>query len=293
MSDSEWSGLSEKTRLKLFQLREIAPPAGMSREIIRIAGNDQVELDEVVAVIERSPETAARILRCANSAYYGQRGHIHAVRDAVIRVLGLSVTKSLMLAMALSGCFQLKECPGFSRERHWFIAVAAASLARDLAPHLQASPRPTPATAYTAGLLHNLGTLALVHTFPREMAQVFAEPEAPRRQLLLRSLVGLDGATAGKWLATHWGLPGEMALVMAHYGAPSFRGTDWPLVRLVGLGTVVAEQLFARQEVPVGDEWTEGFLPASLVSAAAGQLASEHTSLMDLAGLLAGKGEGA
>lgn len=290
MNHSEWPGLSEETRLKLFQLKEIAPPAGMAREIIRVAGDEQVELDDVVATIERSPEIAARILHCANSAYYGQRSRIHSVRDAVIRVLGLSVTKSLMLAMALSGCFQLRPCPGFSRERHWFVAVATAGLARDLAADLLTPQRPAPATAYMAGLLHNLGLLALVHAFPTELARVFAEADPVRGEDLLRQLVGIDAPTAGSWLAARWGLPEEMAQVMGHHLDPGFRGTNWPLVRLVGLAAQLAGSLFDRKEPGEVALGAEGLLPTSRVSEATGQLAGQRDALLELAELLAGSG---
>lgn len=283
---------NEKMRRKLLRLKEIPPPDAMSQEIIRVAGDEQVDMEEIVRLINQSPELAARILRVANSAYYGHRGLIHSVDQAVIRVLGLSITKSLTLALALSGSFQWRNCPNFQGERHWFLAILTANLSQSLAPSLQVEEKPHPATAYTAGLIHNLGILALTQLFPEQMGRVFAAKDASETDRRLQKL-GLDHHLAGSWLAKTWGLPESLIRAIAFYGDPSYRGPCWPLVQLVGFSATVAEKVHSG-EFP--EKWRPAF-PHPLLfteedfTGIMKKTAHDFEELKTLAGLLAGRGE--
>jgi HD-like signal output (HDOD) protein len=293
MPDLKMTPLSEKLHLRLLQLREIPPPAGTAREVMRVTGDDQIDLKEVTGVIEKSPELTARILRCANSAYYGQRKNIQSVKEAVVRVLGLSVTKGLILAIALSRSFQLRSCPNFQSERYWFVAVTTANLSQELSRRLKVLEKPAPGMAYTAGLIHNLGILAMVQTFPEQMKQVFAQKDDNSAIRLMDELLGINHYMAGSWLAERWGLPKELVRVIAHHNDSHYRGPDWPLVNLIGLAAKIGDNLYAGQ-VPKGlpPSWPEGFLVTSFnVNAAVDRLTREVEQLKDLAHLLARNGE--
>lgn len=244
MPETQLQLCPEEVRLKLFRLKEIPPPSGSAQVIMRVAADDHVDLTQIVSLIEKSPELTVRILRCANSAYYGQRSQICSVREAVIRVLGLSVTKSLILAMALAGSFRLRSSTGFDKERHWFVSVTTATLAQDLSRKLLVRDKPAPGTAYAAGLIHNLGVLALLHSFPEQMEQVFTLDNLGKIRQTMIKLIGVDYRIAGGWLAQRWGLPEDLILAITHHEDPSYHSTAWPLVRLVGLSAHFAANLY-------------------------------------------------
>jgi HD-like signal output (HDOD) protein len=244
MTDFPLPPPTEEIRRRLLRLKEIPPPNAMAREIIRVAGDEQVDIEAVVRLINQSPQLAGRILRVANSAYYGHCGKILSVEQAVIRVLGLSMTKSLILALALTTSFKWQDCPHFRADRHWFLAILTANLAQALAPCLDTEGKPLPATAYTAGLVHNLGVLALVHLFPEQMRRVFALEEGLWTEKML-DLLELDHHLAGSWLAKTWGLPEELIRAIAFYGDPSYLGPFSPLTHLVGFCATAAEKIHA------------------------------------------------
>jgi HD-like signal output (HDOD) protein len=262
----------------------------MALEAIRILGDDRVDLGVVVAIIEKSPEFAARILRCANSAYYGCHGKVASVRDAVIRVLGLSMTKSLILATALADSFDLS-CPGFSRERFWFGSVACAQLSHDLTGSLLTQEKPAPAVAYTAGLLHDFGLLALVHAFPDQVEQALTcSRNRDSLSKTIETATGLSPAQAGEWLGLRWGFPENLIEVMASHRVPDYRGKGWPLVRLVGLAAQIADGLFtAKPQQPAPSNLPGDFLNTEVAGAAVARLTQQMDELLELAHLLAGK----
>jgi HD-like signal output (HDOD) protein len=283
------NNLNEELQRRLLQLQEIAPPSAMGREIIAVVTDERADLEPVVATIEKYPELTARILRCANSAYYGHRGNIYSVAEAIIRVLGLSVTKGLVLSLALESSFRNRNCPGFKIENYWFSAVLTANLARSLAPLMRTEQHPDLGAAYTAGLLHNLGLLALVELFPQQMSKVFAEPDTDAELALMQSLLGVNAQQAGAVLGRRWGLPEPLVYAIAHCRDSELPGADKPLLSLLRVAVVVADRLFLGAGVlDLPDELHIGLLDPSDVEAVVAQIAERIEDLRGMAQLLAG-----
>lgn len=234
------------------KIKQLPPPSGLSREIVRIVANDQIDLIDLVSIINKGPAITARILRCANSAYYGQRGEISTVREAIIRVLGLGITRSLALAMALTNSFNIQKSAGFDAERYWFNAVTTASIAQGLAPFLRIRIKPTPATAYTAGLIHNIGLLALVHCFAEQMETIFSKKDKnhPLSELI-RDELSIDHHQASATLAQSWDLPEEIVQSMSSLNSNIALDENAPLVQLVWLSSQISDNLYCNQKDPL------------------------------------------
>jgi HD-like signal output (HDOD) protein len=211
----------------------------MSLEIIRVVADDQVDMTDMVAVINKSPAITARILRCANSAYYGQRGRIPTVREAIIRVLGLSITRALALAMALSTDFETDKVHNFNEKRYWFNAVTTANIAQGLSHYVHHDDKPAPATAYTAGLIYNIGIQALVHCFPESMDQIFAHNSGSLRERT-RAHLGLSHHEASALFAKNWDLP---EIIYRAMGAHPEHVNE-PIAKIVALASELADRAF-------------------------------------------------
>lgn len=241
--------MNQDSRSRLFRLQDLAPPSPMSREILAVLADDQADLEEIAAIVETYPELTTRILRCANSAYYGHRGKIQSVAEAIIRVLGLSMTKALALSLSLESSLRVQSCPGFREERHWYLSVLTAHLARALTSLHRGAPLPAPGAAYAAGLLHNLGTRALVVLYPEEMNRVFTSGEADHRALT-RELLDVDAEQAGALLARRWGLPEPLSEAIAQCRSPLADVRDNPLAEVVGVAVRLAEASLSQEGPP-------------------------------------------
>jgi len=253
--------LHKEPQLKLFRLQDLAPPSPMASEILAVVGNDQADLEQVAAMVEKHPELTARILRCANSAYYGHRGKIQSVAEAIIRVLGLSMTKALTLSLTLDSSFHTSHCPGFKEEQYWYSAVLAAHLGRGLAALHKGAPGPNPGAAYTAGLIHNIGVRALVVLFPEVMTKVFAAANVTAGRALLLESLGVDAQQAGALLARRWGLPDPLVQAVALCREPAAEVAAYPLAELVNVAVCLAEEMIQGHENPelpalVAEHWS-------------------------------------
>lgn len=240
----------DQARREIQQQKEL-PTLSPSIERILVACEDRhVSQMALAEILGESPTIAARILGLANSAFFGQRDGVHSLQHA-ITVLGTVMVRSIAAGLVLAGTFETRQCPGFDAGRFWVSAVATAQLAQQLRPLVAAGVRPPPDSAYLAGLLHNIGLLALTHLHPAEMNRAFAAYAVAAAQPLgthIRAELGYDHYEAGIWLGSKWHFPRDLLLVMEHHYNPAYRGDHWPLVLMEGLASRWANRIIDGRE---------------------------------------------
>jgi len=157
---------------------------------------------------------AAKTLRLANSSFYGVASQVTTI-DRAIAVLGFQCIRTLVTACAVTDSFPSEGDGNFNFKRFWRHSVATATCARLLAVHSKLNPD----TAFTAGLLHDIGSLVLVTRFPKEYAQVLAQQREQDCFLgeAELSVFGTDHGAVGSALARYWKFPEEMQDAVARH----------------------------------------------------------------------------
>lgn len=243
--------LRSDTEQRIRRLREIPPLADDTRRLLDALSDDDIALRALADVVESVPPLAARIVGIARSAYFGVGASVTSVSDAIIRVLGIRLVRSLSISIALGTAFRHDRCPRFDAEHYWTSAFATATLARALAPHAASSPDPD--TAYLCGLLHNLGLLVLAHTVPEAfddaLAVVERDPGRPLRDAELE-LLGTTHCEAGALLGNSWRLPPEVIAAAAHHPDAHHGGDHRVVVHIVGISHSWAEQRILGVQTP-------------------------------------------
>ncbi len=235
------------------RLQELRPLPQNEQRLLAAATDDDIEIGSLVALIEECPAVAARIVGLASSAFFAQSVPVRSIMDAVIRVLGLNLVKSLVMGITVTGVLKIENCPEFNLQKYWQSTLLTATLARYLAPAVRAGKELEPDNAYLCALLHNLGMLALVHVVPDEMQGIFtAARKSPQRQLaeLEKETLGMHHGQAGALLALRWHLPEEVGLVMEHHGELHYNAREWPLCLLVGQCARWTEHLLSGIDEP-------------------------------------------
>lgn len=220
------------------EIPELPPLPRIAQMVLQEINREDVEIPRLSKVIEQDPGLLARIVGIANSSYYASPSRIYTISDAIIKVLGLRMVESLAMGIVLNSPLTSARCKGFQLDQYWFSSMHTACLARGLSEHLQWERERAPEHAYLCGLLHNLGTLVLVYSFPGQMEEVFAnsaQSDPAEVVLLERERVGLSYPEAGSILAQKWGLPEEVIAVTGNHHTPEYRGDHWRLSALVGL----------------------------------------------------------
>ena len=213
---------TEVARYKVLQLERLPALSTTVSQLLSMLSDDDLEIDDLAKVIEQDPGLTARVIGLANAAYFAQANPVVTVSEAIIRVLGLQMVKTLAFSIALCGAFDASKCPGFRLDHYWFLAFGGAQLARKLVLKMDKADRPDPDSIYLSGLLINIGALVLVHEFPQDYAQVLAELNREPEQdveSLERELVGISSREAGEWLTHRWHLPQFVVQTIASQNA--------------------------------------------------------------------------
>lgn len=207
-------------------------------EVLQTIDTGTAEVNVLERLINKDHGLAARILQIANSPFYGMCGQIDTVKDACI-LLGVHTLRHLTLACGVMDRFPADAGGDFDRRSLWRHAVAVGVAARTLATHC----RHDADQAFTAGLLHDLGKLALDSCFPVQYAAVQRYRETHDCALLPAeiALLGFDHSNVGARLATRWRLPAVTCAAIGGHHAPDLAPA--PLTDLVHLADVVCRGL--------------------------------------------------
>ncbi|MFO7603281.1 MAG: diguanylate cyclase [Gammaproteobacteria bacterium] len=232
----------------LALLDEIPPLDISVHRLIEALADEDISETKLAAIINKCPSLSGRIVGLANSAYFRRNKVIDNLQDAIFLV-GMRTVKSFAIAAALQEPFSNSQCPAFRPGRFWLNDVLTAHVARDLCK--QAAPKHglNPEQAYLAGLLHNIGLLALAHLFPEQLNQILQDNEQHSNMLSVRTQAafGLDYLSVGAALLKHWHLPEPFVTVVRHNASPDYQGAHWELCRIVGVARDWAAEIVHQE----------------------------------------------
>src|SRR5438067_7981918 len=137
----------------VYEIGELRPLGVTARQILAITAEDRFSAYELANVIAADQALTAKMLRLANSAYYGFARRITTMRDAVV-LIGFREVRSVTLASCVIDAVPASRHIDY--DRFWHYSVTIGMLAEVLA---RAERYPSD-EAFTAGIVHNIGRLA-------------------------------------------------------------------------------------------------------------------------------------
>ena len=182
----------------------------------------------------------ARVLRLANSAFYGVPGRVGSVNRA-IQILGKRTLRGALTAVALSGQFSAIPCEGFRFDGFWRHTIGAAIAAEAIARACALDDE----TAFTAGVLHDIGRLALAAHFPRETAAMLELARTHDLPWLEaeRLALGTDHATVGAAIAAHWHFPPAVQTAITAHHLPQPEGSAPSMADVIHVADAIVHAL--------------------------------------------------
>jgi putative nucleotidyltransferase with HDIG domain len=182
-------------------------------KMMRLVNEPEVPFSRLADLVRIDPAFSSELLTVVNSASMGCRARIFSIQHA-LALVGLERLKSLALTVALRN-FVAERIRIPILRRCWLHSVASAVLAEELA----AACRQPKDAAYTAGLLHDLGRLGLLVSFPIEYARMLEEAQKGAVNVIEREkeLFGADHCVAGQMLAEKCKLPEQLQHIIMHH----------------------------------------------------------------------------
>jgi putative nucleotidyltransferase with HDIG domain len=200
-----------------WSLRLLPPFPAVAHRVLALVGREDVPIRELGDLVKMDPSFSAELLRFANSALFGIRQQVKSVSQAIF-LLGLDRVKTMATLVAVNRMIRSSVRIQALR-KVWVHSLVTAVIAEEAA---RVSGVPTD-TAYTAGLLHNLGTLGLMSAYPEEYTRMLEVTQDFGFNLLQteRDLFDINHCLAGCYLAQDWDFPDELAAAIAvHHEDP-------------------------------------------------------------------------
>lgn len=173
----------------------------VEQALLNKLNDDNLSLEQIVEKVALDPSLAAKVLKLANTSYYGANSKVVTIQQAV-SMLGTSHLKSLIRTSIFNKCMPSKACRHFDAKAFWRHNIATAICAELISRTLHMKQD----FAFTAGLLHDIGRLVLASCFPEKYDQVILCCRQKDCGLLdaERALLGIDHIIAGQILAIEW-----------------------------------------------------------------------------------------
>ncbi len=196
-----------------------SPPSSLAA-VLDAANNPNASIENLARTVQGDPSFSAMALRVVNTARYaGNRGPITNLRVAAMR-LGVRTLRNLAVCHAAQSVVSARQLKGFDLQGFWETSLQRAVAAEMIAEKVRGLD---PTEAFTAGLLLDLGVLAIVLDNPVLADQFAIWRELSRTEVLEQETQFLDttrAEVAGR-LVKSWRLPDELGVPVAFAHDPN------------------------------------------------------------------------
>ena len=219
--------LAERVQAKLESLKELPSSAASLQRALVMLDEPLCTNQRLERVLTSDQGAVMGLLRLANSAYFGVPGEVSCAATA-IRVVGHGRLRALLCHLVAGKLFEIlrMDAPGVDRVRRKALAAAAVCVEMGATANDSAALR-------VAGLLHNVGELALAGEFPEETAAATDALES----------FGVSYEAAGAALLRAWRMPAAVAQAALYWRAPAddLPGEAQRTIDAVHVGGTLAE----------------------------------------------------
>lgn len=229
---------SLEIRLRRSENLPVLPQAVSS--VIRLADDPNAGPKDLEKVIERDPAITAKVLRVANSAYYG--GQNAATVGRAIAFLGTNAVRSLVVSIAFQQMISAKAvCPHFNKVEYWRHSLGVATACRILGKMRMPAKSEE---LYVAGMMHDIGMLIFERFMPTEFdtALEISQSKGYPLHITEREVCGFDHAELGSLLATNWGMSALVKNAVRYHHEPLMDGDYYETTCFVAAANSLAHQ---------------------------------------------------
>ncbi|HEX7510906.1 MAG TPA: HDOD domain-containing protein, partial [Chitinivibrionales bacterium] len=196
-------------------------PAIVGR-VLRIVNNPESCAKDLAAAVEQDVTLSAKILRLANSAFYGIPKTVTSINGAVV-ILGFKVIRTIVLSLTVFDMFPGdSKSPLFNRTAFWRHCTSCALIARSLARRLTGVYPFDAEEAFCAGLLHDIGKVVMEQYIHEEFHGALRHAKTASLSPYQAEMekLGYAHTDVAQWLTQRWDLPAALHIPMVFHHDP-------------------------------------------------------------------------
>lgn len=240
-------------------------PAALAR-VIQITNNENASAEQVAGVVMLDQSLSTKVLRIANSAYYGRVKRAETITEAIV-ALGFSSVRNLAAsASVVDALFPKQMFPGFSWQDMWVHSVTCALATEAIYARTARGAGGKNEAAFVAGLLHDVGKLIVARALPQKFTQIVnvCREQGCEMAEAERGILSTDHAEIGGELTQEWDFPTKLQAAIAHHHDPGGAEEHEDLATAVQAANLLAKRIGRSYIV----EWNVEISPKEVADAA-------------------------
>lgn len=219
-------------RETISSIKALPPLPGTAMRIIEIASNANADALELARVIEQDPLLTLQVIRWASSSFYGYRGQLTTVQQAIVRVLGFNFVLDMALGLSMLATLRCQKNGVVGTRGFWIHALSSTRLMPKLVKQMSCPDDIDTQAVFLVALLHNIGLPLFGHQFPDEFHHLNTLIDA-NPNLAIFNLetfaFGVNHCQMGAWLMNSWLMPRQITDIVYHHHNPCYRGENYRL----------------------------------------------------------------
>jgi HD-like signal output (HDOD) protein len=219
----------------------IGSPPPVYHKLHQAMQDPDASFNDFSNIISADPSLAVRLLRIANSPFYGLGSKVETIMHA-LGVVGIEQLTELALATIMVNQFKGIDKDLVNMQSFWMHSVGCGLAARTIAKSMgerQAEPY------YTACMLHDIGSLIIYKEIPEKAREILTRCKSEGLSLstVEKEVLGFTHAEVGAVVFKKWGLPGSLVEAVQYHHRPS-EAKDHPLFpAIVHLADIIAYEM--------------------------------------------------
>ena len=219
----------------------IGSPPPVYHKLHKAMQDPDTSFSDFSDIISADPSLAVRLLRIANSPFYGLDSKVETIIHA-LGVVGINQLKELALATIMVNQFKGIDKDLVNMQSFWMHSIGCGLAARTIARNMgEREVEPY----YTASMLHDIGSLIIYKEIPEKAREVLTRCKSEGLSLsaVEEEVLGFTHAEVGAVVFTQWGLPGSLVEAVQYHHRPS-EAKDHPLFpAIVHMADIIAYEM--------------------------------------------------
>jgi len=224
------------------KVRDLPTLPDMINKVLALVGDENTSAKELGTLVSHDQSIASKLLKVANSAYYGFMREIATAQHAIV-ILGFKEVKSLVLGIAVFDTLKQAESDtSLAKEEFWMHSMGSALAGQLICKRVEGAD---PETTFTASLLHDVGKLVLDVFFTYEYAKVLEKVRLNGAGMVEaeEEVMGFSHADVGGWLAERWKLPPVLTSPISFHHQVEKAGKDYlQMTSIVHLADILCKR---------------------------------------------------
>lgn len=226
------SNAVQKTQLDDLIAKTLELPVlpATTQKVLGIMADPDVSIEKIKRLISTDPALTAKILKVANSAFYGSYRNIQNLSQAILR-LGLNAVRNMVVATSMKNVYKRF---GLAEKLIWEQMLGSALASSVIARH---SRLVDPEDAFIGGLLHDIGKVVVNNEFPEKFAKVMERVynEQVSFETAEQAVFEFSQREVGAFVVKKWGFPENLEFLIRYFDDKEAMSRDKQLGNLVAI----------------------------------------------------------